>query len=201
MVFTVAKKGDPSVSATITVTVAPQHFNAKAASVGDHSNLHQVDTLVNTSTTTTTVSRLTTAVAGDGSSSIDALDANAVVTDHFSVDTSGNRTSRTFVNNGNACTYAPSREYLNFPLFVGKTWASTWQYSCVLGYKETANQTATVEAWEPVTVTAGTFDALRVRINTTYTNSNDANLTNGSAGSASYAIALVGWYALSTAHM
>jgi hypothetical protein len=194
-VFTVASKNDPSVTATVTVKVAPQHFNAKAAVNGASLKLAETDTLVNGTTSTTTVGRTVTSVAADGSYTEDATDISGTVTDHFLENASGNRVTRTYVSNGNVCTYNPSREYANFPLFVGKTWTSSWQYSCVAGYHETANQTATVEAWEPVTVPAGTMDALRVNIKTTLTNSNDANLTNGNTGAATYSIALLAWYA------
>jgi hypothetical protein len=194
LIYTVTSKEDASLTATVTIAITQQQFNPVPPVLGATSSLLETDTYVNGTTSTMTVGRHTTFVSPDGSASTDGLNSSGVVTDHYTLDPNGNRLSRTYADNGNLCSYNPSREYLNFPMSLGKSWTSTWQYSCVAGYHEMANLTATVEAWEPVTVPAGTFNALRVRLNTTLTNSNDTALTNGSTGAATYSIALLAWY-------
>jgi hypothetical protein len=195
LVLTITSKDNPAAVATATITVAPQQFAAVAPVTGHTTNWTENDVYNNGTKQDTTYSRLVTSVAADGSDTVDSLNAQAVVTDHYANDASGNRLSRTYAANNNLCTYTPSREYLSFPLVVGKTWNPAWQYSCAAGYKETATATATAEAWESVTVPAGTFDALRVRIDTTLTNSNDTALLNGNTGQATYSIAVLAWYA------
>ncbi|MCD9230274.1 hypothetical protein LPV64_15525, partial [Ralstonia pseudosolanacearum] len=109
-----------------------------------------------------------------------------VAVERYSSDADGNRLTRTYLNNGNVCTYAPKRDMLNFPLSVGKTWTTTWQYSCAAGYREFATLNAAVEALEVLAIPAGTFNALRIHYALAITNSNDSQLPGGSTGSAAY---------------
>jgi hypothetical protein len=194
LVYNVTSKADASLTATVTVKIAKQQTSPVPAVLNSTSSLLETDTYENGTTSSMTIGRQTTFVSPDGSYHTDALNASGVVTDHYTWDASGNRLTRTYADNGNLCSYNPSREYYNFPMYVGKTWASTWQYSCVAGYRETANLTAIVEGPEQVTVPAGTFNALRVRLTTNLTNSNDFNLTNGSTGAAKYSIVVLAWY-------
>lgn len=195
LVLTITSKDNPAAVATATITVAPQQFGAVAPVTGQTSNWANSDVYVGAATQDTTYSRLITSVAADGSDTVDQLNANAVVTDHFANAPGGNRLSRTYAANNNLCTYAPVREYTSFPLYLGKSWTPAWQYSCAAGYHETATGTAVAEAWESVTVPAGTFDAVRVRIQVQLSNSNDTNLLNGNTGQASYSLAILNWYA------
>jgi hypothetical protein len=82
----------------------------------------------------------------------------------------------------------------DFPLHFGKSWSSAWAYQCQLGYRENGALSGRVVAIERVTVPAGTFDALRIALTFNYTNSNDANLVGGTAGTAQYRIDSVCWY-------
>lgn len=202
IVLWASSKIDEKVIATVTIVVAPQQYTPKEAVLGAISTYALSDTYVDSTTQQSTYSRETTVVNPDGSYTSDSKNSSNVVTDTYTANADGNRLSRTYVSGsgivvGNLCTYTPSREYLNFPMYVGKSWASTWEYACTAGYHETANLNATVLNAEQVTVPAGTFDALRVRLATTLTNSNDGNLANGSIGTgqATYQIVTIGWYA------
>ncbi|OWT67332.1 MULTISPECIES: hypothetical protein [unclassified Achromobacter] len=199
IVLAVASKEDASLTATVTVVVAPQQYTRKDAVVGAYSIYDVTDTSVTGTLTPSSYERLTTAVNTDGSYTTNSLNALLTVTDTYTANADGNRLSRAYVatygtRNGDNCTYTPDRHYLSYPMYVGKTWTATWDYACTSAAHETGELNAVVEAFEPVTVGAGTFDALRVRLDTKITNSNDTNLANGSAGTAQYQIAILGWY-------
>ncbi|ALM85394.1 hypothetical protein ASB57_22630 [Bordetella sp. N] len=199
IVLSVASKEDGNLKATVTVVVAPQQYTPKDAVLGARSTYTVADNYVNGTTKQSSYTRETTVVNPDGSYTSSSFNSANVVTDTYTANAEGNRLTRTYVSgdpgsNGNLCTYTPSREWLNFPIYVGKTWSSTWQYACAFGYKETANLNATVLNAESVTVPAGVFNALRVQFNTALTDSNDSALTNGTTGTAKYNIATIAWY-------
>jgi len=202
IVLSVASKEDGNLTATVTVVVAPQQYTPKDAVLGATSTYAVSDVYVNSTVKQSTYTRETTVVNPDGSYTSDSKNSSNVVTDTYTANADGNRLSRTYVSGsgivpGNVCTYTPSRQYLNFPMYVGKSWTSTWEYACAAGYHESASLNATVLNAEKVIVPAGTFDALRVQLDTVLTNSNDGNLTGGSTltGQATYRIATIGWYA------
>lgn len=154
--------------------------------VGQSSLWSETDHQVGGNVLTRTYTQTINAVNADGSYGIDRREANGFLSERYVNDRGGNRLSRFIVPTNNPCTWAPRRDYLSFPLFVGKTWTSGWNYSCGAGYREDAAHTARVEALEPVTTAAGTFNALRVSFQTVLTNSNDFQLQNGPAGQATY---------------
>lgn len=137
----------------------------------------------------------TTSSITNGIATIKGVDIATNTPDqNYTQDQDRNRLTRTYMNNGNVCTYTPKRDYYNFPMYVGKGWNSTWNYGCAAGYFEKANVQANVLAFEPVTVAAGTYNALRINYVVTYTNSNDALLPNGSSGNATYSETITGWW-------
>ncbi|HJV68970.1 hypothetical protein [Ideonella sp.] len=66
------------------------------------------------------------------------------------------------------CTYTPAYEAFKYPLHIGKTWTSDVISACSSNNKERLVETRTVEALERITVPAGTFDTLRIRIEASY---------------------------------
>jgi len=191
--ITVTSAKDASKSAKVTVTVTPHEYTAGTAQVGRVITWKETSNYVDGSTAQKT--RVNTTAAVDANTGITTVTStlNNVTDDTFTQDADGNRLKRTFPNNA-SCTYNPKRNLLNFPLSVGKTWTSGWLYTCTAGYTETVSMTSTVEAYEPVTTDAGTFNTLRIHHIETITKSNDGQLQNGSAGNAAYAIDMRCWW-------
>ncbi|WP_296224099.1 hypothetical protein [Ralstonia sp. UBA689] len=184
--YVVTSAADSSKSATVTVTVPPQEYAAVPARVGaavvwSETTTRQDGTVV-TDTRTNTTTNITNGIATIDST----VNGAASPSDRYTHDADGNRLTRKYLSNGNVCTYTPKRDMLNFPLSVGKSWQTTWQYSCQAGYKESAALTSTVETYEPVTTPAGTFNALRIHYVLALTNSNDMQLQGGTTGAAAY---------------
>lgn len=190
---TVTSAKDASKSAKVTVTVTPHEYTAGAPKVGrvltwtETNNLQDGTTQIKTRVNTTAAVDVNTGITTVTSTLNNAVD------DTFTQDADGNRLKRTFPNNA-SCLYNPKRNLLNFPLSVGKSWTSGWLYNCTAGYTETANMTSTVEAYEPVTTDAGTFNTLRIHHIESFTKSNDLSLPNGAAGNAAYTIDLTCWW-------
>ncbi|MBL0727702.1 hypothetical protein [Piscinibacter sp. HJYY11] len=162
------------------------YFPDASRQVGQSSRWTETDTQLGGNVINRHYTQTITAVNPDGSYNVDRAEANGFISERILNDRGGNRLNRFIVQTNNPCTWAPRRDYLSFPLYVGKTWTSGWNYSCALGYREDAAHTARVEALEPVTTAAGTFNALRVSFQTVLTNSNDFQLQNGPAGQATY---------------
>ena len=60
------------------------------------------------------------------------------------------------------------RRWLDFPLFKGKTWSQIWKQDGPRGWTYESAITASVDAYEEVTVPAGKFDAYKIRLSVTY---------------------------------
>lgn len=185
---------DPTLNATITLNAPVEQVKAPARALNDSITYTETDIKTDSSSSTYDFTYRVTALNTDKSYS-QSETSGGVITRIYSLDSDGNRLSRTSTNNNSYCTYSPKRNRLNFPLYVGKTWTSTWTYSCAAGYREDASITATVDAYEPVTVAAGTFNALRVHSLTSLTNSNDGLLLNGATGTAAYQEDNTCWFA------
>lgn len=173
--------------------IGKQYFPG-AKSVGQSSAWSETDTLFNGSVFTRNYTQTVNFVNVDGSYSAARFEANGALGEAYNFDNGGNRLTRFIASSSNHCAYTPKRDYFNFPLYVGKTWASTWHYGCSIGYRDDAAHTAHVEALETVTTAAGSFEALRVRFQTRFTNSNDFQLENGASGQAAYGHDGVCWW-------
>ncbi|MDO3523867.1 hypothetical protein [Ralstonia pseudosolanacearum] len=169
---------------TASGTEPAQQYYPKAQTAGATLVWSETITRLNSAGSTRTRTNVTTSVA-NGIATVDASEGGTAV-ERYTSDADGNRLTRMYLNNGNVCTYAPKRDMLNFPLSVGKTWTTTWQYSCAAGYREFATLNAAVEALEVLAIPAGTFNALRIHYALAITNSNDSQLPGGSTGSAAY---------------
>lgn len=60
--------------------------------------------------------------------------------------------------------FIPSLEYLNFPLFIGRSWHSEYRWTAPGGGTGIGNSSATVVSLEHVKVRAGEFDAFKIEI-------------------------------------
>jgi hypothetical protein len=173
--------------------IGKQYFPG-AKRVGSSSGWSETDTLVNGNVLSRNYTQTVTAVNADGSYGIDRIETSGVLGERYVNDRSGNRMLRFIASTNNNCAYEPRREYLNFPLYVGKSWAANWHYGCAIGYREDAAHTARVEALETITVGAGSFEALRISFHTSLTNSNDFQLQGGATGQGAYAHDGVCWW-------
>ncbi|NMV38853.1 hypothetical protein [Ralstonia insidiosa] len=192
--ITATSAKDASKSAKLTVTVTPHEYtNGTPQTVGRVTTWTETTTRL--SGATETHERVNTTTAVDANTGVATIPStvDAVADETYKQDADGNRLSRTYAN-GNVCTYSPKRTLVNFPLSVGKSWTSTWLYSCTAGYTETVNTTSVVEAYEPVTIATGTVNALRIHHIETITKSNDVQLQNGTAGNAAYSMDMRCWW-------
>jgi hypothetical protein len=195
VVFTVTSQADASQAATI--TVKPQQYSAFTRKVGDNYTMLGSGSFNNGTTPTWSPSlNTTTAVNGNNSYSARTTNVNtAALVSTASLDANGNALSVTRASDGQACNYTPSRTVLSFPLYVGKTYTTTWANNCtVVSLHEDVSQAATIQAYETVSVPAGTFKALKMHLVQTYTNSTDTNLTGGGTGNGAYVIDETCWY-------
>jgi hypothetical protein len=187
---------DASKTATIVINVPPHRYTPTAIKVGEAITFRDLGTRIDGSPVDRTYTQTTTAVdAATGVATLNVVDTVSGLTDRYTQDSDRNRLTRTYVNNGNVCSYTPKRDHQNFPLYVGKTWDSTYQYSCAAGYRETAALSAVVEGFEPVTVGNTSYDTLRIGYVAKLTNSNDFQLTGGAVGNASYQMDYKCWWA------
>lgn len=183
--FIVTSAKDSNKSAKVTVTVSPHEYTAGTPKVGrvvtqteTGARLDGATNIHERASTTASINSTTGVVT-----STSTLDG--VADESYSSDADGNRLTRTYPN-GNVCRYTPKRTLLNFPLSVGKTWSSNWQYGCVAGYQEQSSITSTVEAYEPLVTPMGTLNTLRIHHLIATTNSNDSQLQGGTTGTAAY---------------
>lgn len=174
---------------------APEQFTGRLREVDETLVWQQTETTVGDTTAQRTYSDHVTAVNADGSFAFERFNGAGNVFERYTSDANGSRLSRDVVSNGNRCSFNPGRNYVTFPLYVGKVWLSNWTQSCALGYQETVNQLTAVTGRETITIAAGTHDALRLNYVTLITKSNDVNLQNGSTGEASYLQEATCWWA------
>lgn len=187
---------DGSKPATVTIAVAAQRYAATVQTLGRISTYAQTNVFNDNSQEGVSYTNTVVAINADASYSV-AGSVNGAVTSTVNNTATGARVSRNFVLNSggtNPCTYTPPRAFFDYPLYVGKSYASTWNYQCAAGYRESGSLRGEVVGFESITVPAGTFDALRINVTIDYTNSNDGNLTGGATGAAAYRVASVCWW-------
>jgi hypothetical protein len=178
----------------LNLTVAPQRYAAPAQKVGEVATYAETSQRLGGTGGTQHIAYTTTAV-NNGIASVTGFNIDTNTPDQsYTQDKDRNRLTRTYLNNGNVCTYTPKRNLYSFPMYVGQSWNDTWNYGCVAGYQEKGSIQAKVAGYEPVTTAAGTFNALRINYVITYTSSNDSQLPNGNLGTATYSETITGWW-------
>ncbi|PVY77784.1 hypothetical protein C7414_107113 [Cupriavidus alkaliphilus] len=192
--LTATLASDASKVFKLNLTVAPQRYAAPAHKVGEVATFAETSQRLGGGSGTQHIAYTTTAVY-NGIASVTGLNVDTNTPyQSYTQDQDRNRLTRTYLSNNNVCTYAPKRNLYSFPLYVGKTWTDSWNYSCAAGYHETGNVQANVAGYEPITTAAGTFNALRINYVITYTNSNDTQLPNGNLGTATYSETITSWW-------
>lgn len=195
--LTATSTADATKSATVTINVAAgQSFALPAPQVGNAAIYALNDVLNDNTQRMSTYTDTTTAVNMDGSYVVQRTSGGIVIRT-INNTASGDRASQLLASSMNLCSYTPARVYTSFPLHFGKSWNSTWTYTCAQGYRENAALIGKVVAQEMVTVPAGTFEALRVAVSISYTGSNDTNLVGGSSSTAQYTINSICWWGTS----
>ncbi len=173
----------------------PEQFTGRLREVDETLVWQQTETTVGNTNAARTYSDHVTAVNADGSFAFERFNGAGSVFERYTSDTHGSRLSRDVVANGNRCSFNPGRNFVSFPLYVGKVWLSNWTQACTLGYQETVNQLTAVTGRETIAIAAGSYDALRLNYVTLISKSNDANLQNGSTGEAAYLQEATCWWA------
>lgn len=157
---------DATKTATLTIVVAPQEFARVAPREGQFFDMTVSVTRLNGEVLAWD-ERLVTRLDGAGGSHAEEVwqgDAYDQIVSRELYDHLGRYLGWDHPHSPVECTYSQPLVYHSYPLHVGKTWSGDASRSCQggpaafdLAYERT------VEAFEPVTVPAGTFNALRVR--------------------------------------
>jgi hypothetical protein len=91
---------------------------------------------------------------------------------------SGQETATVYTNGALfTCTYDPHGIGPDFPLLVGQTWSLDFTYQCNAIAPLTYSQTGSVLDVESVTVSAGTYTALKLQSTVTWTDANGTTRT------------------------
>ena len=177
-----ANAATPSQRSTLNVVVEPKHFERVAMTEGEVADWANTVVLLSGGTLDSPYRRRSALIGSDGHYRQDS--AVAWNPDEFTYrylfDADDRQTGYQDLTTGHTCTYSVPLAEVSYPLYVGKTWSVTAQKTCndtpdVRG----AATTSVVEAFEPVTVGAGTHDTLRIRTETTYSGLPDSNVPGG----------------------
>ena len=172
----------PSQTSTLNVVVEPKHFERVAMTEGEVADWANTVVLLSGGTLDSPYRRRSALIGSDGHYRQDS--AIAWNPDEFTYrylfDADDRQTGYQDLISGHTCTYSVPLAEVSYPLHVGKTWSVTAEKTC--NDSPDVRGTATVsvvEAFEPVTVGAGTHDALRIRTETTYSGLPDSNVPGG----------------------
>ncbi len=178
IVLTAALASNPNKVFTLKLAVAAStRYSAIAPTIGEVSTFKETSVTIGGTSSVRNIAYTTSAV-NNGVFTINAVNlADNSAFRNYTQDGNRNRLTQTYPATNNVCTYTPKRDLYNFPLYVGKTWNSTWQYACLVGgvpgYHENGSVVGNVEGIESVTTAAGTFNALRISYVISYANSSD----------------------------
>ena len=181
--ITATSAKDARKSAKLTVTVTPHEYTSGAPQTAGRVTTWTETTARLSGGAPEVHERVNTTTNVDSTTGYATMPStvDGVADETYTQDADGNRIKRKRTD-GSICTYTPKRTLVSFPLSVNKSWTSAWTYSCDTGYQETVNATSTVEAYEPVTIASGTFNALRIHHVQSITKSTDGNLPSGTYG-------------------
>lgn len=93
---------------------------------------------------------------------------------------SDQNTSYTYINNGSTvtCTYNPHAEGPTYPLSVGNTWSSSWNFSCGNSVPINYTESGSIVGTESMTIPAGTFMTFKVQSTIAWTNASGTTFTD-----------------------
>jgi hypothetical protein len=176
-----AQSANPLNTAGITITVnsSSTTFGAVTPKVGDRFTYSETDKTLTGNTVAFPLStHVVTALMATGWNE-DFVNPGPTVMSVVNFNSNGNRVGyQATANDLNGCKNAvfnPEEKLLEFPLFQGKTYGSSWMTTCVPD-SQLETLTATVGAYEQVTTAGGVFKAFRIETKTVVSNSTDTRL-------------------------
>ena len=144
----------------------PKKYIPVAQKAGDAYFYTRTDTLDDGTSQTYTYSTQVATVSGSGSRYVNTYNQNNV-----SIDASLYNANNNLISDASGCTYTPAVFTINTPLFVGQSYSQNAEETCNLssGRRLVDIQTSVnVESYETITVTAGTFNTLRIKTRETF---------------------------------
>jgi hypothetical protein len=158
--------------ARVRVAIAPRQFPARPRVVGEYSEWRSTLTRQDGSTSGSTyreqvrqirppdIALIVTTRQSDGRPTayreVDAQERTVSYAE-VSYDDAGN-------DYPSSCSFDPAVVAYRFPLSIGASWSAPWSTThCADANEGSGRAEGEVQAWEAVTVTAGRFDALRIR--------------------------------------
>lgn len=177
-----ANAATPSQTSTLNVVVEPKQFDRVAMTDGEVAHWANTVVLLSGSTLDSPYRHRSALIGSDGHYRQDS--ANDWTPDEFTYrylfNADDRQTGYQDLVSGHTCTYSVPLADVTYPLYVGKTWSVIAQKTCNDTQEVRGTSTVSVvEAFEPVTVGAGTHDALRIRTETTYSGLPDSNVPGG----------------------
>lgn len=171
LVVTFTDKTDESQTATLSVTVSPKEFNRVAPREG---TIAEWNSTYNDGLGTVTESsyHTRTVLLEDGHYGLDlasSLDPENYYTRSL-YDAQDGYLGWQSLGSSTACLYDRSTANVSYPMHVGKAWSGNATRTCNTGATFDVAFTRTVEAYERITVPAGTYDTLRIKSELSYTN-------------------------------
>ncbi|HEX8885180.1 MAG TPA: hypothetical protein VF797_11880 [Noviherbaspirillum sp.] len=178
-VFTQSTNPLNTAGVVITVSSNDANFNAVTPKVGDRFTYSETDkTLAGTTVPFPLSTHIVTALTTVGWDE-DFANPGPVVMSKVNFTKNGNRIGyQATANDPNGCKNAlfnPEEKLLEFPLFQGKTYGSSWTTSCAPD-SQLETFSAVVGPYEQVTTAGGVFRAFSIETKTVVTNSTDLRL-------------------------
>lgn len=175
VVFT--DKADETQKATLTVTVEPKQFARVAPKVNEFREFNTEVVQISGDISTQTDRYVISAVESDGSYARDYIiyqvSFDPVSRSYF--DAADRVTRRDVLATGTRCTYSSPLGRYVYPMQVGKSWSNDVTITCSDGTSAHITDSSIAEAFELVTVPAGTaYAAIRVTRQATTVNFNAA---------------------------
>ena len=176
-----AQSANPLNTAGITITVnsSDNAFGAVIPKVGDRFTYAETDkTLAGNTVVFPLSTHVVTALTATGWNE-DFVNPGPTVMSTVNFNSRGNRLGyQATANDPSGCknaVFSPDEKLLEFPLFQGKTYGSSWMVSCASD-SQLETFSATVGGYEQVTTAGGVFKALRIETKTVVSNSTDTRL-------------------------
>lgn len=179
---------EPSRKGTLQVVVAPREFarvpvvDGEVMEMWGEYNLRGVEPISAGTRTTVKID----GTDGPYREALQAFDATTGwISEVYGYDgfDGSDRYYRTDYVDGRKCQYSVPVAYVSYPMYVGKTWSGETESSCAGKVNNKQTYSRVVEAFESVTVPAGTFDALRIKSVLSFTNSSNPRIPGGAFSS------------------
>lgn len=177
LVIVFSDKADASKKATLTVNVAPHRFERVAPVDGEILEWKYTMQPEGGAAEVSTSRRRTVLTGADGSYRVESgpVATPATYTNSNLFDAQDRSLGSQNLTADYRCANSVPVVWYDYPLYVGKTWTGQYNRECFVDGASIGSQTTnfvrTVEAFERVTVPAGTYNTLRVRYERTHVDS------------------------------